>query len=703
VLTLLGILLPGALISLAVRRFVEPVGWRILFLCAALAIVVAGPGTLTGEVPLPLGEVVRGWPYRGLFGDVKVANALTNDTTKQILPWMAVVREELAHGRAPLWNRYLFCGTPLLGNGQSAPFSPFFLATLFVPLPQQLVAMAGLKLFVALLFGYLFLRREGVGDGAAMFGSAAFALAVINICFLYYPLTAVSLLLPLSAYAVLRGSVGLIAIAVAALLAGGHPESVVHVAFAVALLLIIERRLTLRSVAAALAGALIAAPAWMPVVAQALISNRVEQLKSVHAGAPFPTTGLWAAVAPNGFGTPARGNWNWYVQYPDAAGIYLGLLVLALVIPALFSRQATTRDRLLFAAMLAAMLLAFGWSPIARLAYAAPPFSWVAHERMRFVVAFFAAILATRTLTRMKRDDVVIALIASAVAAALFARVYAKVTTLTPIAWTGVATLILFWIVVFTAPRRAAVAAFVLVTVDLLAVTYGYNALTPARWYAPRLPIIDALKRAAPATPYRVLGLDWTFLPNAAAQYGVEDIRGSDPMEWSEYAKFFRAVELPDASIDVKRIADPEQPLLDRMNVRYLLTPPGAAVGPKWRRIYAGVDGELYENATVFERFYADAKVAVTMRDPMRFDLDVVAPAATTIRSSQPAMPGWSVRVDGRRANSGRVDGVFLEFAVPAGRHHVEVEYRDRWWRRSLIMSVAGLLLLVWLKRSARS
>ena len=44
-------------------------------------------------------------------------------------------------------------GYPLLANGQSAPFSPLFLATLFVPLPDQIVAMAGLKIFLALVFG----------------------------------------------------------------------------------------------------------------------------------------------------------------------------------------------------------------------------------------------------------------------------------------------------------------------------------------------------------------------------------------------------------------------------------------------------------------------------------------------------------------------------------------------------------------------
>ncbi|HEY2828589.1 MAG TPA: hypothetical protein VGJ88_00620, partial [Thermoanaerobaculia bacterium] len=247
-LTFAGVVLPSLLIALVVRRWFERVPWRMVSLLLALAIAFIGRGVFTRDMPVPLDEVVRGYPYRGLFGEVQAKNDLTNDTVKQILPWMQTVREELFHGHAPLWNPYLFCGYPLLGNGQSAPFSPFFLATLFVPLPKQLVAMAGLKLFVALLFGFLFIKREGTGDAAALLGSGVFAFAIFNNCFLYYPMTAVTLLLPAAAYATtstLRerrpAPAVLTAIVVASLLAGGHPESVVHVAMCCVGLLFLER------------------------------------------------------------------------------------------------------------------------------------------------------------------------------------------------------------------------------------------------------------------------------------------------------------------------------------------------------------------------------------------------------------------------------------------------------------------------------
>ena len=51
---------------------------------------------------------------------------------------------------------------------------------------------------------------------------------------------------------------------------------------------------------------------------------------------------------------------------------------------------------------------------------------------------------------------------------------------------------------------------------------------------------------------------------------------------------------VPDASIDVKRVGNADHPLVDFLNVRFLLTEPGARLSPKWKRLYAGRDGELY-------------------------------------------------------------------------------------------------------------
>jgi hypothetical protein len=746
--TLAGIVLPSLVIAVAVRRWFDRVDWRTVALLLALAVAFIGRGVFTRDMPLPLDEVMRGYPYHGVFPVTESKNDLTNDTVKQILPWMQTVREQLARGIAPLWNPYLFCGYPLLGNGQSAPFAPLFLATLFVPLPKQLVAMAGAKLFVALLFGYVFIRREGASHAAAVFGSATFAFAIFNNCFLYYPMTAVTLLLPAAAYATLatlherrRAPVVLLAAVVASLLAGGHPESVVHVAMCCVALVAIDRNCTLRDlgrvVFAAVCGLLISAPAWLPVLEQVRVSLRVNLLRPGEAMGKmfvFPATTLWALVNPDGFGNPAHHNWKWFMQYPHVAAVYLGLIVTALVACAIVG---TTRDRLLLLLAALFFVMSMAWTPLGKLFYVVPPLSWVAHDRLRSVVAFLAGVIAARAVTRWSRRDLAVALLVSIPLLGCATYVFVKAFSRTLTWWSlaGVAALVLFWIAAAAAPRRVAVFASVLTIAELFVFTFDYNAMTDRRYYEPRLPIFDALRRAAPPDPFRVLGLDWTLLPNAADQYHLEDVRGSDPMEWGEYANFFGMFELRDRSIDVKRIADPDKPVIDFLNVRYLMTEPGVALSSKWRRLYSGPDGELYENSTVLPRFFVPAVVRraaggdwkrevagvadfretaivggrgapamlqnpgrvrlAVMRDgPGRYTLTAHAPERAFVASSQPAMAGWRVRVDGKRVDPLRVNGVFIGFFVPRGTSRVIVDYLPAAWWWGLALAAIGAVAL---------
>ncbi len=758
-LTIAGIAVPSALIVAAVRRWLDVVSWRMAALMLAVVFVFIARGVFTTGMPVPLDEVMRGYPYRGIFGVEKSKNYLTNDTVKQILPWMQVVREQFAHGRAPLWDPYLFSGYPLLGNGQSAPFSPFFLATLFVPLPKQIVAMAGLKLFVALLFGFLLIRREGVSDSAALFGSVLFAFAIFNNVFLYYPMTAVTLLLPAAAYAVLlslRRPAGapfvLVALVVASLLAGGHPESVFHVAVAVLVLVIIEwiapqwspERFSIRDLLrvtfAALLGLAIGAPAWVPVVEQARVSLRLLTMKVVNAGGPFPANTLWAMANPDGYGNPAHGNYGWMMSYTQVASVYVGLIASVLFPAALLSPRSTLRDRLLAVAAITFLLLSLNWTFLARLAYAVPPFSWIAHDRLRFVFCFFVGIAGSRVASRLRNWDLVLVVVATGIVLPLSLYVFVKMygQTLSAISTIGMACLLVFIAGSVTDRRWAAPLACVLTALELFVFTFDYNAVTDRRYYAPRVPLIDALHRfasAAPPEPFRILGLDWMFLPNSAAQYGLEDVRGSDPMEWSDYARFFRVAEVSDTSIDVKRIVDPNQPAIDFLNVRYLLTYPQAGLGGKWQRLYSGADGELYENSAFLGRFFVprllrrvdqqnwerelrlstdyqetplvygrglppvivnppEATITCRTHGPTDFRLRVAASGPAVVASSQPAMPWWEVHVNGVGVEPVRINGAFLGFAVPGGVSDVSVRYRPLPYRVAAGLAVCALFAL---------
>ena len=708
-MTFLGILLPSLLLSFAVRRWVAPVQWRFIALFLALTFAFLHGAVFTSKLPVPVDEVARGYPYKGVVGEVTPRNPLTNDTAKLFLPWMEVAREELFAFRAPLWNRYSFSGYPLLGNGESAPFSPLFLSTLFVPLPKQIVAMAGLKIFIALLFGYLFARRYVESHAGACFVAIAFAFSVFQTVFLYYSTTAVTAFLPAALYALLqaqdharRRDLVLVALVVGTLMANGHPESVLHIAIGAAGLLLIDlvlspdRRAWLRRfrvpVAGAIVGLALSAPTWVPVLEQVLLSTRLADIRRAggHA-AIYPLTAAWAMVSPNGFGNPVRQNWGWILNYSLVAASYVGLIVLTLFAAAMISRRTEKRDRLwgLFAIML--WLIALGWSPIGRLFNDVPPFSIVANDKLRFVALLIGAVVAARAKTLLWIG-------ALFVGAAIY--VYTlRPTVLRPWDLIAPVTVVMLLLVWFFARRHMMVAATILLSFDLFVLNSGFNALVDSRNYKPQLPIVDELRRIAPREPFRIAGLEWMFLPNASGHYGLEDIRGSDPMSYDVYTEVLKPIVVDDRSIDFDRIVNVNHALLDRLNVRYLMTEPGAEPGGRWKGVYRGRDGSLFENPTVRPRFFVDegdGDVAIRQHAPGRFTLHVVARTPIRIGSSQVAGPGWAVSI------GERVQGTFLELRLPPGKHTIQVAYRPWSFWGGVPIALAAAIFLGW-RRTPKS
>jgi hypothetical protein len=714
-LTLAGIIVPSALTVAAMRRWITPVPWRVaaFFLVATLAFLHGA--VFTSRIPVPIDEASRGDPYRGVVGDVVAKNPLLNDTTRLFLPWMQVAREELFHFRAPLWNRYAFSGYPLLGNAEAAPFSPLFLATLFVPLPKQIVAMAGLKLLLSLVFMYLVVKREGGSDGAAVFAAVAYGFSSFETVVLYYSVSAVSALLPLVVLAVLhaleapsRRSAVFLAIAVAAIFANGHPESVVHVAIAVVLVLAIElafaadRRAWLRRfrtpLTGAVSGALIATPIWLPAAQQVLLSTRYAMLRSGVPKMTIPLTAAWAMLNPNGFGNPARGNWNWILNYMIVAESYVGLLVLVLFAAAAVSPRTSGRLRSWFAAAVVTFIAAMDWTAVGHALNAIPPFDVAANDKLRFVSLFFAVLVASKWLDGAAEERALpVFAVGTAIGAASLYLYRKQIALLRPADLAGVlavAAFLILYLCLRSRPRVLAGAAATLTLVELLTFNADFNRLVDPRYYRPELPIVQALRTHAPLEPFRVTGFNWVMMPNAATQYGLEDIRGSDPMSLASYTRLLERTGEVDA--EVIRVLRPNHPLLDFLGVRFLLSEPDAAFGGKWRLVYRGADGALFENVQAKPRFFAaGAEVFVRQRSTADFDLRVRASQPVRVLSSEPAAPGWAVRVNGRPVPVRLVEEVFVGFDVPAGESRVTVRYQPKAFYGGFLATAAGVVLLL--------
>jgi hypothetical protein len=734
-LLLLGILLPAGLLVACIRRWIVPVPWPIALLFMVMTLAFLHGAVFTSKLPVPVDEVARGYPWRGLFGDVVAANPLTNDTVKLFLPWMQVAREELAHGRAPLWNRYAFAGYPLLGNGESAPFSPLFLATLIVPLPKQIVAMAALKIFAALLFTFLFLKRERVSDGAAVFGAVVFSFSTLMTVFLYYSTASVVAFLPAAAFALLhaidrqtKASIVLVALVIATLLANGHPESVLHIAVGCGGILAIElvvrwrgldvarfrgtrpletprdrETARLRNFLAPLtgvaAGLALGAPSWVPVLEQVRLSERFASLRQTVPVQQLPFTAAWAIISPNGFGNPVRHNWSWVGHYVGVAISYAGLLPLALVLAAVLWRRTQNRERLRIILAGVLFLVAMDWTFLGHALNAIPPFNIAANDKVRFVCIFLIAIVAAKTLDVSKT----IMTIASAPVIILALYVYAKRSDLMrPVDLLGVAAIVVF---ILLPPRFRGWGGVVLVFAELCAFNSGFNALVDAKYFRPPLPIVEALRAHASREPFRVAGISWTLMPNSAAQYGLEDVRGSDPMAFASYDQFLRRFTAPELGW-IPLIGDANRPELDFLNVRFLFGEPDASPGGVWRLIYRGADGTLWENPGVRPRFFARGADVRNLHAGAlaEFTMTVIAPSPVLVESSEVLAPGRRVYVGGRRVPLRHIDDTFIGFDVPAGTSEVRVVYWPMSFYVSCVMALLTVISLwLWPKGTASS
>jgi hypothetical protein len=753
-LTFAAFAIPASLIAAIVRRWLAPVSWGVVSLFFFLTVLFLGKAVTTSDVPVPLDGPMLGYPYKGVVGGVHPRNTLTNDTVHQMLPWMKVVREELGHSRLPLWNSFQFSGYPLLANGQSAPLSPLFLLTLVSPLPKQLVAMAALKIFLSLLFGFLLCRREGLSEGASIAAALVYGLSVFQTVYLYYPVTAVTSLLPMLLCAMLwtldsrrTAAAALLAVTTAAILAGGHPESAFHAAAAAAVFLSIEwiapnrERPSLAALGtiaiAVIAGAVVAAPAWLPVVEQALQSDRITRLAGAspvrYAGAV-----AYSLLSPNAYGNPARGTWRWFYNYSMVAPTYVGIIALSLAMAAPLASRAR-RDVVLWCAGLLMLLIAFNWTVLGHAINTTFPFALVANDKLRFVYVLIVAVLVGRALDRLPRNWAVslasAIIMAGAASWLLHRNVGAAMETVDAI---GVAAAIVFWIVVFFLVRaghsaRIPAIAAILIACELFTFNHGFNTLVSDRYYVPRLPIIDRLHAIAGAEPYRATGFDWVLPPNAACQYGIEDIRGSDPMATAAYTRFLATFTVTEPESDIRRVQDVHASALSFLNVRFLLVEPGQAPDAPWVRRYEGPDGGIYENPEARPRFFVPQRVeplpanaaALSTRNlattalvesdndvifgndarildvarisPVRWEANVRAEKRSLIASSLPFSAGWILTVNNVRHPITRINGAFIGLVVPPGTSAIRLIYHPRsFWGGVWASLCAAVLFLFW-------
>lgn len=98
------------------------------------------------------------------------------DTAFVFVPFRQFLTDHLNAGKIPLWNPYLFGGTPALAESQYQVFYPINLLMMGLGAARGMSWILAFHLFWAGLGSFLFLRQGlNLGRGAALFGAIAFA------------------------------------------------------------------------------------------------------------------------------------------------------------------------------------------------------------------------------------------------------------------------------------------------------------------------------------------------------------------------------------------------------------------------------------------------------------------------------------------------------------------------------------------------
>jgi membrane protein YfhO len=730
-------------------------------------------------------KTIPPWAY--VERDHSVGNPQMNDVFFQLTPWAHQVRESWRSFDVPLWNGLSGGGYPLLANAQSQALSLIRIIALPLSLGHAMTAEGAMKILTALTFAFLFCGRRGYSDLASTIGAISCGFTMYIVVWLHFAHSTAACLVPAILYFVdlLAERITYFRFVSAAviwcvMLFAGHPETAAH-AFFLALMYVLwiafierpfaDRRQALRFVGvlcgALAVAALLASPFLLPFAEALPKSQRYYELKNTEGGMPVPYTDVDSAIVllqPHFFGMiPIEENWG--SAEAESVTAFSGILGIAGFF-ALLAHVITTRawrSREFFFVVATAIVfgVVFQWPGVSDAFHLI--FHLAANARLRLLLGILFAIQAAAMIDLALRGRILPLLVGVLVASTLLLTVFftydfkfdyrrdSALLAMLP----SIAVLAVSLLLTSARTRHAGMLAlFVLVTAELWAVGRGWNPAIPGRMLYPPTPMISKMVGLKEKQPFRIVGYGAALFSNVPAIYGLEDMRSHDPMAHGRYMSFLAFLSASyDTSSYFAQWFDYKTRLLDFLNVKYMLIDPGMDLEDpqRWKLVYDGRDGRIFENTTVLPRFFAvrnvtlefrldrfffllkkhddwahtallnklDVESAQMQNDFLQpradnapeatsrivsasntdYRLQIDAPRYTLVASSLPWWPGWKVFRNGKRIDPIQINGAFLGFAAAPGHNEVRVVYQPWTFRVGVAVALATIVILIALSR----
>jgi hypothetical protein len=542
----------------------------------------------------------------------------------------------------------------------------------------------------ALVFTFLWMRRQGLGRGPALAGALAYGLGGFVVLWVGWPLANAAALLPLVLYAGAlchqrgeRRDLLLLAIGGFSLLLAGHPETILY-AFGLLLAVLAAqaldrsepvgprlRRFRASLLALGIAG-LVAAPVLLPTIEylpKTLRAARLTNTPRPLAGEGPGVRASWLPIAaPNAFGN-SRFLYYWGPNNTneDAAG-FVGTATLLAAGLALGARRRFPRERLfLGVAVLVLAVLALPG----------------ASRRPLLLLALALSYLAACTLERFRRGEAAgwpVLLVGVGLAGVIAWGYLAHPDPQDPerlailrfgwLRWQMRFLVVASLLLVLARGRRwmpPAVAG--LLAAELLLAHRPANPPMPQRLALPTPPAVAFLQKNLGDA--RMAALGRAFPPNLPLLWGLADARVYNPMAPRAYVDFTAPVTAAWWG-EVPEWGRPRNPLYRRLGVRYILTGPGETLRPPLRLAFSDPTARIWE---------------VPGAQPIQ------SPGTPRLETSVFQDGHWSVFADGRRLPPEPADGPFVAARLPAGTPEVDLVYRPGSFVLGCALAALGLAL----------
>src|SRR6185369_10723092 len=627
----------------ALRRWYDPVPAPVAAVFAAALLILFGPVLFGGKLLLPLDNLRGHVPFQTLEPTEPHGNILQGDLIELVGPSIAEGRAQWDDGRWPLWNAHAGAGMPLLADPQAQAMQPLVLLSSVVPWERAAAVTAALRVLLALVFTFLWIRAQGLADGPALAGALAFGLGGFVLLWAGWPIANAAALLPAVLYALARvrdaeenagrRDLLLLALASFALLLGGHPETVLYSLVAVLAVLAasaLPRRRLGQALGALLLAGLAAAPALLPAAAYLPQSLRAARVREGIIAAPAPAASrgedlarrLLPVAVPNAYGNSRYVDyWGLSNTNEDASG-FVGtaalLAALLALLPLTRARRRFPLERLALGGALLGLLILAHPPGIGHVL----PASLVESRRILLIVSLAVAFLAACTLERFRSGETDRWTLGALVAATAFLAVVVVWGTFAypdPADPGRLAVLRFGWVrwqmrflglsavllgaSLFVRRVRPWIPPTVacLIAAELLLLHRPANPPMPRRLAFPVTGPIRFLQANAKRT--RVAPLGRALPPNLASLYDLNDIRIYNPMAPRTYLDWIAPITTGWWG-EVPELGAPLDPLYQRLSVRYLLTAPDAHLPEPLDRVFADETGAVWELPGPFPRLF---------------------------------------------------------------------------------------------------